>query len=138
MAIRLSLAQKEHYATIYGAINKWKRKFMTIYDLSQTLGIVEDVLRDDLAMFDPIIRIVPDYDILPLKLPLYELVYGKRPVGTAKKRKVVELPYKSVAEFVTKEMTIPGGMVDRSMKLTEKQLKLLRSLIAFELKHLKK
>lgn len=138
MALRLTPSQKEHYTSVYNAMSKWKRKFMTVYDLSQVLGIVEDVLRDELATFDPIIRIMPDYDILPLKLTLQELLFGKRPLGTTKKRKVVEVPYKTVAEFVTKEMTIPGGMIDRSRKLTEKQLKTLRTVLNYELKHIKK
>lgn len=138
MATRLTASQKERYAVIYNAIAKWKRKFMTMFDLSQTLGIVEDVLRDELATFDPIIRIVPDYDILVLKPVLFELLYGKRPIGATKKRKAPDLPYKTVAEFVNKEMTNAGGMVDHSMRLTDKQLKTLRSIVSAELKKAKK
>lgn len=138
MATRLTVSQKERYVVIYNAMTKWKRKFMTLYDLSQTLGIVEDVLRDELATFDPIIRIVPDYDILVLKPTISELLFGKRPLGTTKKRKSVDLPYKNVTEFVIKEMTNAGGMVDHSLKLDEKQLKLLRSLVSVDLKKTKK
>ena len=53
----------------------------------------------------------------------------------ATKRDVVE--YESVADFVYKRMTF-AGMVDRSLVLNEKDLRVLKRLVNDELASLKK
>lgn len=124
--------QKERFQRYLTAMTQWKKNAMWVQDLSSASGIFEDVIQDDLSQFDPLIRLFPDYDVKGL-LPILET---KLTSVTKKTKSRVKKPlrYESVSEFVSAEMTIPGGLVDRSVQLNEKQLKELRKIINYQLK----
>jgi len=115
------------------AINGWKRKYMSVSDLSKLVGIYEDVVRDQLATFDPMIRLMDDVNVLTLKGQLEEYA-SAAPKKVVKKNKGAKANYKGVVDFVYRNMTLPGGIVDSSVQLTFEQLKELKRVVNEEYK----
>ena len=112
------------------------KKHLTFHELSLEVGIMEDILREQLSVFDPMVRMFEEYDVVDL-IPMIEeylvptKVMPKRTV-TAKKN-----AYESIGEFVYANMTVPGGIVDRGVELNLSQLKALRKLVNAEIKEKK-
>ncbi|MEA4821518.1 MAG: hypothetical protein VB122_04735, partial [Erysipelotrichales bacterium] len=50
-------------------MQKLKRKNITINDIAMSIGIIDSVIRDDLAYFDPIIRLDESYNVATLIAP---------------------------------------------------------------------
>ena len=124
--------QKERLLRYVSGMKSWKKKTMWVQDLSLLSGIFEDVIQEDLSQFEPLVRLFPDFDVMIL-LPLIET----KLIPQNKKTKIKPkkpLRYETVTDFILSEMTIPGGMVDRNDQLSDKQLKELRKIIAFQLK----
>lgn len=114
------------------AMEDIKKKYITVYDLAQKTGIIENVIQEDLAFFDPMIRLNPTLDLTKCIPGLTKLANK----GTSKK---VKAPLTTtVAEFVFTNMTVPGGLIDCNCVLSEKQLKELKKIINITLKGMKK
>ena len=117
------------------AIKACKKKSLSIAELSLSVGIFEDVVRDHFAHFDPMLRMLPDVNVMDYAEQLEEFVSEtktvKLPVKKSSKSKVV---YKSIGDFVYKNMTIPGGIVDSSIDLSFEKLKELKRLVNEEYK----
>ena len=112
------------------------KKHLTFHELSLEVGIMEDILREQLSIFDPMVRMFEEYDVVDLIPAIEEYlvptqVMPKRTV-TAKKN-----AYESIGEFVYANMTVPGGIVDRGVELNLSQLKALRKLVNAEIKEKK-
>ena len=112
------------------------KKHLTFHELSLEVGIMEDILREQLSVFDPMVRMFEEYDVVDLIPAIEEYlvptkVMPKRTV-TAKKS-----AYESIGEFVYANMTVPGGIVDRGVELNLSQLKALRKLVNAEIKEKK-
>ncbi len=134
-----SVAVLKKYLT---AMSKNKVKYMTCERLSRIVGVYPEVIAENLSYFDPILNMDPSYDLLALIPQIKEYIQEEEdkkatPVHkvTATKRDVVE--YESVSDFVYKKMTF-AGMVDRSLVLNEKDLRVLKRLVNEELAELKK
>lgn len=123
-------------------MSKNKVKYMTAERLSRLVGVYPDVINETLSYFDPMINMDPSYDLLVLIPQMKEYIQQEEekkannaPKVMATKRDVVE--YESVSDFVYKKMTF-AGMVDRSLVLNEKDLRVLKRLVNDELASLKK
>ncbi len=110
-------------------IKKSNKKFFTIELLSASIGIREDVLREDLAEFDPMIRLMEDYNLKDI-VPDMEK-YLEKPMVVRSKPTV---RYQSVMEFVIKNMTSNGDLLDKYIKLNKSQLKDLEIVVKKELR----
>jgi hypothetical protein len=110
----------------------WSSSEMNVKDLALNVGIYEDVIANELANFDPLIRLYPDYNILQILPELKKKYQTKRRGQSAVTIKADE--YTSVADFVYQNMTMPGGIVDPNIILDKEQLKILRKLVNQELK----
>lgn len=121
------------------AINGSKRKHLTCEALSLHVGIYPEVIAHDLSEFEPMLAMDPTYNLREL-VPALEVFIEeqskekKEPRIAVKKAEVSQ--YKSVADFVYNKMTI-GGLVDRNIPLSEKDLKVLRHLVNQELDAIK-
>jgi hypothetical protein len=109
-----------------------KKKYVRIYDLSQKTGTKEAVIREDLAFFDPMIRMEEGYDVRSLQTKLTK--YGATPKKTAKAKE--KLP--KLGDFIYEKMTLPGGIIDSNMNLSTKDLKMLKKIVNETLKGMKK
>ena len=136
---RLSKAKAKRYLEAFKKINK---KYITVYDVAQMTGIVEQVIQDDLAYFDPFIRLDPTYDLSAIFPKLNRYAGGATPAakGASQKGKqnnhAAELP--TLGSFVYEHMTMPGGIIDRNISLSLKDLKLLKKIINATIKGMKK
>ncbi|MDD3383754.1 MAG: hypothetical protein PHX46_02970 [Bacilli bacterium] len=118
-------------------IQKLKKKNITINDIAMSIGIRDSVIREDLAYFDPIIRLDEKYNVATLINPLEKLINTKSPSKKHIKKSKVKTIYEGIGDFVYKNMTIPGGIINRNAILNEKQLKDLKKLINEELRQMK-
>ena len=124
------------------ALKKEKRKVVTCDMLSSIIGIYPEVIAEFLSDFDPMIRMDFDYnikDLLPLlEEALYELE-NKTPKGnkTIRVTKKTIDEFDSIVQFVYAKMTT-GGIVDQSIELSDKDLKILKKLIVLEEQERKK
>lgn len=116
------------------AINNWKKKTMSVEELSLEVGIYEDVIRDQLASFDPLIRIMVDVDVIALKPELEKYIAAKTVKRKTTRRKKPHPKYKSVVDFVYRNMTVPGGLINSAVNLSFNQLKDLKKLVNEEYK----
>jgi len=121
------------------AINGSKRKHLTCEGLSLYMGIYPEIIASELSEFEPMLAMDPSFNLREL-IPALEAYIEeqskekKEPRIAVKKAEISQ--YKSVADFVYNKMTI-GGLVDRNISLSEKDLKLLRHLVNQELDALK-
>lgn len=120
----LTKARANSYLKI---MNSWKKKTMTIYELSQTIGIIEEVIKEHFATFDPMIRMMDDIDILEFKKQLEDYVKVESKVSRPVKKQHIK--YTSIGDFVYQNMTSAGGIIDASTRLDLNQLKDLKKLV---------
>ena len=107
---------------------KAKRKHINTYDLAQTVGIVEDFIRDELSNLEPMVRLDLDYNLMDL-LPALEQFVGTKTSNKKAGPKVKTQKYQNIAEFVYKNMTVSGGIIDQAFELNDQQLKDLKKLV---------
>lgn len=127
--VRLTRERALKYISI---MEEWSKEEMKVKDLAFKVGIYEDVIANELANFDPLIRLYPDYNILQILPELKKKYQIKKRKQSAVTIKADE--YTSVADFVYKNMTMPGGIIDPNISLDKEQLKILRKLANQELK----
>ena len=127
--VRLTRERALKYISI---MEDWSSSEMNVKDLALNVGIYEDVIANELANFDPLIRLYTDYNILQILPELKKKYQTKRRGQSAVTIKADE--YTSVADFVYQNMTMPGGIVDPNIILDKEQLKILRKLVNQELK----
>ncbi len=131
---------KRQAQRIAAALRKGNKKVITLDALSRLVGLYPDVLGEQLLIFSPMILMDPSInckDLLP-QIEEYVKSFDAAPKEKArvspavKKKEVAE--YKGVNDFVYQKMTSAGGLVDRSSRLSEKDLKILHRLVNAELK----
>ncbi|MBM3909359.1 MAG: hypothetical protein FJ352_01120 [Firmicutes bacterium] len=132
------MGAKQIYLKIQQALSSTSQKYVTAEMLSQSIGIYPDVINEALSMFNPVVTLDVTFNLLEL-LPDLNQYLGNAKLVTMKRNRSVQksLPYTSFAEFVYQKMTM-AGIVDKSIQLSDKDLKLAKKLIQNELKSRKK
>ncbi len=140
MKINMNKPSKRQAQRIAGALKRGKKKVITLDMLSHLVGLYPDVLGEQLVYFSPMILMDPSINCKDLLPQIEEYVKGfdaekkeKAPSSPAVKKKEVS-EFKGVNDFVYQKMTSAGGLVDRSSRLSEKDLKILHRLVNAELK----
>ncbi len=113
-------------------IKNGKKKHFDVASLSSSTGINEDSLREELAYFDPLIRLMEDYNLKDI-IPELENYLTKPMVKRAK----LTSKYNSILDFVVKNMTSNGDLIDKYVKLNKTQLKDLEILVKREIRKAK-
>ena len=135
MPMNKSIAKK--YLT---AIEGSKKRYLTCDNLSRTMGIYPEVIAEQLSFFEPMLAMDPSFDLKELVPAISKYIEEeeakkvKKPVVKVSKKDLSG--YKSVVDFVFKRMTF-NGLVDRSVSLSEADLKSLKKLVQKELDELK-
>lgn len=121
------------------AIKANKQKYLTCEILSKDVGIYPDIIAGMLSTFDPIISMDPNYDIRNVTSQLSAFVreHSERHV-THRGNKLAETQFKSVNDFVFSKYVVAGGLMDRSIELTDADLKELKKVVTNEIKLRKK
>ena len=118
-----------------------KAKYFTCERLANIIGIYPDVISDTLSFFDPMIKMDYEYNLLELVPAVKKFIEEKEakrvpvPKPVAVKKDEVDL-YENYFDFIYKKLT-HGGMIDWSVQLSDKDLKILRKLINEELSNRK-
>lgn len=134
---------KRQAQRIAAALRKGKKKVITLDALSRLVGLYPDVLGEQLLYFSPMILMDPTVNCKDLLPQIEEYVKSfespqkeKVPSSPKVKKKEVD-EFKGVNDFVYQKMTSAGGLVDRSSRLSEKDLKILHRLVNAELKSIR-
>jgi NADH/NAD ratio-sensing transcriptional regulator Rex len=113
---------------------KAKKKHINTYELAQSVGILEDFIRDELSFIEPMVRLDLDFNLMEL-VPQLESMLSHKVEPKRVKTKSSGVNYLSIADFVYKNMTVSGGIIDRNLELDNQQLKDLKKLINKTIKH---
>ena len=115
------------------AMEKMKKKYITVERLSRVVGYYPDVIQATLEYFEPMLKMQPDFNLLELVPAMKKFVIDKE----ENKVKEIKAPaikknqleqYDSVSDFIYKKMTY-GGVVDRNAELSDTDLRVLKKLI---------
>lgn len=122
-------------------IKNTNKRCLTCDQLSRHIGIYPEIIAEQLSFFEPMLAMDPDYDLKDL-IPSIEnyissLETKKHKSSDISVVKKTTSKYKDVNDFIYQKMTI-GGFIDRSIKLNETDLKILRKLINSQLDEYKK
>lgn len=118
------------------AMSKTKAKYITPERLSRIIGVYPEVISETLSFFDPMINMDYEYDLTELIPAIEEYInksQEKKPVPIKKNLVTQKIlgQYSSIGDFIYKKMTI-GGLLDPNTELSDKDLKILKKLIAEE------
>ena len=114
------------------AMEKMKKKYITVERLSRVVGYYPDVIQATLEYFEPMLKMQPDFNLLELVPAMKKYVIDKE----ENKVKEVKAPsikknqleqYDSISDFIYKKMTY-GGVVDRNAELSDTDLRVLKKL----------
>lgn len=118
------------------AMTKMKKKYITADSLSRVLGVYPEIINENLSFFDPMINMDYEYNLLDLvpqiKNYITEKEENKKPTPSRElvTKKVVH-EYNSIGDFLYQKMTI-GGLLDKNIVLSDKDLRILKKLITEE------
>ena len=119
-------------------IIKLNKKYVTAERLSRAVGIYPEIINETLSFFEPTLMMDPEYNLMELVPTLKKWVNEKE---EAKNNTLVKRPaikkqdweqYDSVSDFIYKRMTFTGGLLDRNVVLSDRDLRVLKKLISEE------
>ena len=123
------------------ALTKSKKKYVTSESLSLTVGVYPEVINETLSYFNPMVNMDYKFNLLELVPEMKDWVNKKEeakkpavPNQNVKKGDVNA--FNSVSDFIYRKMTY-NGIVDKNAYLSDKDLKLLKRIIAEEQKRRK-
>lgn len=131
---------KSRLQKIITEIKKSKKKVYTISDLSFDTAIREEVLKEIFVAYDPLIYFNDKFNT---KDVLDELIKEESRLSEGKTTKRMYIRSKDIAEYsglvdyIYKNMTVNGGILDTGYVLTKKDLKLISKLLKEEKEKLK-
>ena len=120
------------------AIIKMNKKYITTERLSKVVGVYPEIINETLSYFEPMLAMDPDYNLLELVPTLKKYVVDKeeeKNVNVIRKPAIKKNDWEqfdSVSDFIYKRMTFTGGLLDRNVVLSDKDLKILKRLITEE------
>ena len=124
------------------AMSKIKAKYITSERLSSVIGIYPEIINENLAYFDPMLKMDSTANLLELVPDIKKFIEDeeqkKAPaihVAPVYKKEVEE--FKDVNDFVYRKYAV-GGMINKSAELSDKDLRILKKLVAEELAKRKK
>ena len=120
------------------AIVKMNKKYITTERLSKVVGIYPEVIDETLSYFEPMLAMDPEYNLMELVPTLKKFVNEKEEErsSTLVRKPAIKKndweQFDSVSDFIYKRMTFTGGLLDRNVVLSDKDLKILKRLISEE------
>ena len=122
-------------------IKNYKKKYLTSEQLSKHIGIYPEIISSELSYFEPMLAMDPSFNLKELLPQIEEYIAS---IESSKEKikhfeaKKESKNYNGVTDFVYKKMTVVGGLVDKSIILSDDDLKVLRKLVNEELQSRKK
>ena len=128
---------KELKKYLQGMAKLPKAKYITSERLSRIVGIYPEVINENLSYFDPMVKMDYEFNLLELVPQMKKFIEAKEakraptPKPIVVKKDEIDL-YDNYFDFIYKKLTY-GGMIDKSVELSDKDLKILKKLISEEL-----
>ena len=124
------------------AMNKIKAKYITSERLSRVIGVYPEVIDDNLSYFEPMLKMDASFNLLELVPAMKKFVEDEEekkvsPIHIIPVRKKEVEQYESLNDFIYQKYSV-GGMLDKNAKLTDRDLRVMKKLIAEELSKRKK
>lgn len=120
------------------AILKMNKKYVTSERLSKVVGIYPEIINEHLSYFEPTLMMDPEFNLMELIPSMKKYVVEKEEEKSstlikkpAIKKQTLE-QFDSVSDFIYKKMTLVGGLLDRSVILSDTDLRVLKKLIVQE------
>ena len=114
------------------------KKYITAERLSKVVGVYPEIINETLSYFEPMLMMDPEYNLLELVPTLKKFIIDKEEERntTLVKRPPIKKndweQFDSVSDFIYKRMTFTGGLLDRNVVLSDKDLRILKKLITEE------
>ena len=124
------------------AMGKIKKRYITSEVLSRYVGVYPEVINENLSYFEPLMTMDSSVNILELVPAIKQYIIDEEEKKTPVIRvapvnkKEVDL-YESLNDFVYKKYSV-GGMIDKGAELSDKDLRIMKKLVAEELAKRKK
>lgn len=124
------------------AIEGFKKRSMSIKDLSLIIGLKEEVIKDSLIEFEPMINFI-EVDLKSL-LPLLKEELNKQENNKTNKKGKREVKaneaneYEGLIDYIYKNMCDDGGLLNLGYNLKSKDIKLINKILKKEKENLKK
>ena len=118
------------------AIKHAKTKVVTSETLSRDVGLYPEAINDLLSFFDPLVTMDFTYDLKSLVEPIEAWITAedakkeKKPSAPRLSKKAMD-QYESINEFIYAKLTI-GGIVDKTVQLSDLDLRALKRLVSSE------
>ncbi len=114
-----------------------KKKYVTSERLSRVIGHYPEDINETLSYFEPTIKMDPDFNLLELVPAMKQFIIdqeeNKAPLIRSESIRKKDLErYESINDFIYKKMTSVGGLLDRNIILSDRDLRVLKKLIAEE------
>jgi hypothetical protein len=125
------------------AILKIKAKYVTSERLSKVLGVYPEVINETLSYFDPMLMLDYSFNLMDLVEDMKKYVDNddnkQDPIDRSEAVYKSDLaPYDSIMDFLYQKCTIAGGLLDKNMRLSDPDLRILKKLVNEELNKRKK
>lgn len=125
------------------SILKMKAKYVTSERLSSVVGLYPEVINEALSYFDPIICMDYSYNLMDLVDEMKKYTENddnkQDPIDRSEAVYKSDLsPYESIMDFLYQKCTVAGGLLDKNMKLSDNDLRILKKLVNEELNKRKK
>ncbi len=124
------------------AMGKIKKRYITSEVLSRYVGVYPEVINENLSYFEPLMTMDSSVNILELVPAIKQFIIDeeekKTPVvriAPVNKKEVDQ--YESLNDFVYKKYSV-GGIIDKNAELNDKELRIMKKLVAEELAKRKK
>ena len=136
---------KTRLTKIISTLKKRNKKVCTIHELSFSVGIKEDALKDFFFSFNPLIYFEENFNLLDLLDDLIEeekaIEEKERSKGVKTKKKYIRqkdlAPYKDLIDYIYQTCTVDGGILDTGYVLNKKDVKIISKLLKEEKQRIK-
>ena len=133
---QMNKTKAKKYLSQIKSINK---KCLTSEQLSRHTSVYPEVINEELSFFEPILTLDSTYnlkDLIPVIEEYIESFEVNKKPNQPRIKKIAD-QYSDYMDFIYQKMTY-SGMLDRSVKLSEVDLKTLKKLIEEEIASNKK
>ena len=124
------------------AMGKIKKRYITSEVLSRYVGVYPEVINENLSYFEPLMTMDSSINLLELVPAMKQFIIDeeekKTPVirvAPVNKKEVEQ--FESLNDFVYKKYSV-GGIIDKNAELSDKELRIMKKLVAEELAKRKK
>lgn len=128
----MSKINKDTALQLYTTLKDSPTKYVTADILSRQSGVVTDIIQQVFSQFNPMVNFDLAFNLKDLLPELEESLNIKKTAAKIRAGRKIDVPYLDVNQFIYEKMTI-GGIVDKSIELSVKDLRTLKKIVIQEI-----